>query len=850
MKLTKNKSLLLLIAILLINGTLLKAQDLLGLTSGNYAGIAGVAQNPASIVDNRYKFDINIIGISSAFTNNYFSVKKDAIIKGSFFKSPYNNSFDAVRKDLLSVNTLDAGEKVYANINTRVQMPLSFMVSVGKKSAIALNIESRTGIQLNNISQELAKMGYENFKYAPYYGQTFNADGFSMNAISWASAGLTYGTVLLDNKNHFIKAAFTGKYVGGVASLYNNYDQLQYTFIDSGNLVLNHADAKYGHSVRTDFDKFKNFSDFRPEAEGFGFDAGIVYEYRGRINNFLYSENDDVKQRRDKNKYTFRLSAAIVDVGKLSFDKAEFARNFTANEPLSSFNFKQINASSVNDVDTAIAQRVLYTENKGAKYDVALPTALNVNFDLHLFKGFYVNLGTFQPLKLNKDAESRIDAKANYSVIPRWESRAFGVYVPFTYNEYKDLQLGATLRVGPLYLGSANLGTVLFNSKVKNADIHVGLHIPIAYGKPSKLSKLLNKSTENNSTTIVRDSTVSIQRSVVTQTPSPQPITIIINNYNGGPVPQSQTIYSSDTTNTVKDAVVKKDTVIIQQQRTAVVDTVVINKNTNISPEEKEVIVTTDKIDQAKLDYLINKMAAQEVKIKQLEEELKKKDNKAKLASTTTDNAAIERELIKIKAELTEMQKQPSNVYNTYNSSTPNTQPSTVVVNPTTTVAPVIIKDTVISTRTIKDTVYVNVPPKSDTVYLQKKAEKIIVNTTTDYTVDKLLDMNLEKVLFNVGQSTINPMYYKNLDFVAKQMQTYNELKIQLDGYTDAVGNKDQNILLSQKRSQAVKNYLIKKGTASEKIIINFHGPDMPIADNKTIDGKLMNRRVELSFIK
>ncbi|MCH5597442.1 hypothetical protein [Niabella ginsengisoli] len=60
------------------------SQDLLGLSTGNYAGITGMNLNPASIVDSRLKFDLNLIGVSNYYSNNYLSVKRDALIKGSF----------------------------------------------------------------------------------------------------------------------------------------------------------------------------------------------------------------------------------------------------------------------------------------------------------------------------------------------------------------------------------------------------------------------------------------------------------------------------------------------------------------------------------------------------------------------------------------------------------------------------------------------------------------------------------------------------------------------------------------------------------------------------------------------
>src|SRR5690606_9300724 len=81
---------------------------------------------------------------------------------------------------------------------------------------------------------------------------------------------------------------------------------------------------------------------------------------------------------------------------------------------------------------------------------------------------------------------------------PRFETRHFGLYIPYTVTQRNDLSdykqhlLGATLRVGPVFIGSSNLGSMLFNNKLKSADVHVGLKIGFTYGKPNKSNRILN----------------------------------------------------------------------------------------------------------------------------------------------------------------------------------------------------------------------------------------------------------------------------------------------------------------------------------------------------------------------
>jgi OOP family OmpA-OmpF porin len=68
---------------------------------------------------------------------------------------------------------------------------------------------------------------------------------------------------------------------------------------------------------------------------------------------------------------------------------------------------------------------------------------------------------------------------------------------------------------------------------------------------------------------------------------------------------------------------------------------------------------------------------------------------------------------------------------------------------------------------------------------------------------------------------------------------------VTLEGHTDSVGSVEYNQRLSERRANAVRQYLIEKGIASSRIRVVGYGKLRPIADNKTDDGRAINRRVE-----
>ncbi|MGN6438783.1 MAG: DUF5723 family protein [Agriterribacter sp.] len=1018
------KKYLLLLTGCVLTTTIGYSQDLLGLGTGNYAGITGMTLNPASIVDSRLKFDINLIGISNYYSNNYLSVKRDALVRGSFFKDKYKD-WSLVQRDLLEENRLGANEKVNFRLNNRVIAPVSFMLTTGKKSAIALSITNRTGVTVENLNQDFARLAYNSFNDASMYNRNIDLSGINMNVLNWIDIGFTYGRVLLDRDKHFLKAAFTAKYIGGTASGYFQADQLSLSFSDKNTINANTPYAQYGHGEKLSLDMFKSASlrSLRPEAEGFGWNAGIVYEYRGKIDKFKYlTPESEEKVRRDVNKYAFRIGFAIMDAGRLTFNKSNLNNDFSA--AINDWYLKDYKIRSINSVDSMLSDRVNYIVPGKENYSVALPTAYSAQIDLHLAKGFYLNAMTYQPFNLMK-ADRRMRVEGAYALTPRFESRIFGMYLPVTYNKFDEWNVGATIRLGPIYFGSANLGSLLFNNKTKTADIHAGLRIPITYGSPSRVAKLFDKITTKKDTTVLaakataapvvatsqpitkekdtvlakmdaelqalkarlheleKQRLIDSVRHVYQNQPAERetPVTITINNFAGAGT-SSVKIDTVVKTNT-RQVKIARDTVVTYKQDTALakqlaayqqyVDTLNRQKNAQVDTllrilaereirlrdmekkkamlkdsshvqqdtlsikaapvkekkerrRKKEKPVSDSSAVQKKLsDTLLLKEAARvqplaysatdssytalqkEIAalkemlrsataqpdntpndVKKLEDELAGLRNN--INSYRSDNAMrsnannkdVEEELERLRDELRSSNRQLSDGYSDAQKLedeiarlrselriSNNQPPAPIVIQPAPQTSfnpaqlltpaaivassaqqqqPIVIRDTVYIKETpanVRPTAMADTVVVRDTVVVQKEIAK---TKTIDNTRDHLLTMQLEKILFKVNQVTIQPLYRKTLNFVADNLNTYPELALQIDGYTDKTGTPAINERLSLQRANAVRRYLLNRHVQPDQLRVQQHGADEPIADNTTSTGQALNRRVELRF--
>ena len=105
----------------------------------------------------------------------------------------------------------------------------------------------------------------------------------------------------------------------------------------------------------------------------------------------------------------------------------------------------------------------------------------------------------------------------------------------------------------------------------------------------------------------------------------------------------------------------------------------------------------------------------------------------------------------------------------------------------------------------------------------------------------------LEGVLFDTSKRDIKSPSFPVLDEAVDVLEKDPDLKLQIQGHTDSRGKSKYNQRLSEKRAEAVMDYMVKKGIARERLSFIGYGSTRPVASNLTPEGQAKNRRVELN---
>ena len=428
-------------SLLLINCLLLSAQGYQALNGSPYTGSTAVFNNPAAAVQSAYKWDLSLFSLQFKMSTN----------------SLYLQNFTLAKHDSSALKFTEGLNSHFIHANIDVSF-LNFLYKIDKQRAVNFNIRARTYNHIKTLPVNIVDTITSIHSFLVTNRNTPYVDGFVTHA-GWLEADLNYSQVLMENSTSKLSGGITLQIMKGLSGAYFKINKL--SFLESKNATdttytFTNGSGGFGYSNNFDPGNAGSVSDFLKNSNiGLGMSIGVEY--------LIYNQGMYTSNTINNNlNYDWKIGASIMDIGANSFKPSTNATQF----------LNPVSAISDNAVDSKLTHttslqgfvdslRTLFNSSAQVtkNYSISLPTRLIINIDKNLDNHFYIN-GEMSLNFFSTSGYSSLHTRELnlFTVTPRWETIAWGAYLPVQYNTQGQLWVGAAVKLGPLVLGVHNLG--------------------------------------------------------------------------------------------------------------------------------------------------------------------------------------------------------------------------------------------------------------------------------------------------------------------------------------------------------------------------------------------------------
>lgn len=783
------------------------SQDYFSYGGGNYSGLNQVYSNPAAIADNRLKADVILLGFDFNLNNSWVKVKREAIKNSGTYREPifpdtWKNFTPSVPDNIYkNFNVIKGTKSRELLLENRIIMP-SFMVQINSKNAIAFTWSIRQMTNVSGISQQLANLFENELDLSVTQNNHVQNQNLRAVQMSWAEYGLTYARVLKDKNQHFLKAGITPKLLQGLESAYlivNDLDFLLST-LDSNSFF--NSKFSYGHSANVDSPLPLKESYRFVAKPALGMDLGFVYEWRPDFRKYKYKpDGKTLKWRKDQNKYKVKFGASITDIGKIKFQKE--GTSYDMDVAVRKDNYlKYISSKDMTQFDS-LMKADFKTTDQSTSYRITLPTAFNTQLDYCFNKFFYLNLSSHIS-NFNKNNLYRLQNYSSICLAPRFESYWTDVSVPLTYNtlyakQNRKLLLGINVRLGALSLGTNDIQP-FFKGDIASFNFYAVLRTAFPY-------KVIHD--QDGDGVEDKKDECPMEPGEITLKGCPDKDHDMIPDKNDACPGQPGLVEFRGCPDTDGDGITDGQDACPYDKGLATLKGCpdsdgdgVINKNDSCpdTPGLKQFKGCPD----TDGDGIIDKY-----------DECPTIKGVAKYKGCmNTDGDFFHDGIDQCPTEAGPIEN--------LGCPWPDTDKDGIIDK----------EDSCIYTPGVK--AYKGCPAPVELAPAEKK----------------ILQKAFSSLEFESGKDVIKPISFPSLNALAKVLVNHSEdWHLKLSGHTDNDGTPENNMILSEKRAKAVKNYLTKKGVLEGNLSTEWFGQTVPIADNATKAGKKKNRRVEMTML-
>lgn len=449
-------------------------------TATNYSGSRGLAVNPSLMTTSYVYADFGLnLGISAYNDFAYLHAK-------DLFSLIYNGTLSDYH---VNGRTYSMGfvmnknpKYVYENLDFNV---ISMMLCPKGKRAYGIFVNNRVYTSGKRIPWEIPEAAIVSIEEGDYLGKNYKSENAKIGLMAWSEVGLSYSMTVYDRHSDKFDVGMTAKGLLGYVGVALNLDDVDKDIVDKNVSVIHKLNMTADMAGPIDYEaQFADGQLFDKNrlinGLGLGFDIGVTY-----TNKKDEKEHGEVKRpcTFPKIQYNWRLGVSLLDVGAIRFNKnTRTYRYFSEEDKVFDISRLEgvVNFDSMMDTLNSIFYENPAEARGGDGFVMGLPTALSVQFDYNIWRGFYVNSTWVQPLRFWNYTASR---PAMLIVSPRYESSFFDVSAHVSLYNYEKIILGAEVRLAFLSVGTHNIFNFIGLGESYGLDVYAAVKFNLNKGK-------------------------------------------------------------------------------------------------------------------------------------------------------------------------------------------------------------------------------------------------------------------------------------------------------------------------------------------------------------------------------
>jgi hypothetical protein len=440
-------------------------QNYYAIQGSNYAGSLGIGNNPASIVNTPYKWDLDILSLQAKNATNGVVIHNYSLLSNPS-KSQY------------SITEGDYRRFAYADFNINL---LNGRIALNRRQAIGFGINLRGYAQLSSgpmnfvdtlgTTRDFLDLGNYNRKL---YGDFLHS--------SWIEVFATWAQTIWDRSDTRLNAGITAKISRGISGAYTNLlngSVVQTFHGNSYEYTMQDVFAEYGYSHNYDIwedgkSNKQNLKDFLSNTRtGLSVDLGVEYLIKSSHVSTVFDEDNYYD-------YDWKIGLSLLDLGFNQFTYGQHSRivsGFQDNITDTVLDQRFIDIHNLEEFNERLVGIAANIQQPGGTFHVVNPARLVLNVDHYISGAWYVNGNASLNLSSLSGSQWRLSELNMLTITPRWETRRLGFYLPVHFNTKEKLWIGGAFKAGPLLVGIHNWANVFAKNKMQNGGAYIAIVI-------------------------------------------------------------------------------------------------------------------------------------------------------------------------------------------------------------------------------------------------------------------------------------------------------------------------------------------------------------------------------------